>query len=383
MTEVNPVMGGHVCVPSPIAPSSGQPANKYLGSQDINLSLSFFSSVAVDDQAPRYDLLMRCVELADREGLHAVWLPERHFGDFGELFPNPSVVAAAISGRTRQIGIRAGSVVAPLHDPLRLVEEWSVVDNLSGGRVGISFASGWNPDDFVLSPDSFEARRSITSEVIDTVRLLWSGESIRRRNGTGAWVDVFSRPRPLCKHLPTWLTVVRADGFIRAAQMGVNVLTGMMELKEAELAVAIRNYRAEHPKPAESHVTLLLHTYIDPTHGRAADLARGPLARYLGSHLKSGESAMATNGDLSNVIGTVNNTDKDAILMHMARRYIANRSMIGTPAEAVSVCQRLAAAGVDEIACLVDFGLTPDHVLAGMEQLLRVRDTLALGRSDR
>jgi alkanesulfonate monooxygenase SsuD/methylene tetrahydromethanopterin reductase-like flavin-dependent oxidoreductase (luciferase family) len=40
-----------------------------------------------------------------------------------------------------QIELRSGSVVSPLHSAIRIAEEWSVVDNLSNGRVSISFAS--------------------------------------------------------------------------------------------------------------------------------------------------------------------------------------------------------------------------------------------------
>ncbi len=44
------------------------------------------------------------------------------------------------------------------HHPARIAEEWAVVDNISRGRVGISFAAGWHPADFVFAPDRFEQR---------------------------------------------------------------------------------------------------------------------------------------------------------------------------------------------------------------------------------
>ena len=59
---------------------------------------------------------------------------------FGGLYPNPSVAGAALAAITERVDIRAGSCVLPLHDPIRVAEEWSLVDNLSNGRVGISFA---------------------------------------------------------------------------------------------------------------------------------------------------------------------------------------------------------------------------------------------------
>jgi natural product biosynthesis luciferase-like monooxygenase protein len=345
----------------------------------VELSLFFFSSAGASDVFQRYELLMRCVELADQEGLHAVWIPERHFSDFGALFPNPSVLGAAIAATTRRIGIRAGSVVVSLHDPLRLVEEWSVVDNLSGGRVGVSFATGWNPDDFVLQPHAYADRRDRMAGQIATVRSLWSGATIRRCNGAGEPIDVFTRPKPLQPELPVWLTAVRAGGFEHAAKLGTNVLGGLMELREDELAGAVSHYRALFEGHGAPHVTLTLHTYVDAVPGRAAQLARQPLADYLGTYLDGSRSAIERRADLAGTVGQITVADRRAILRSMADRYIATRSMIGTPAHAVSVCRRMRAVGVDEVACLVDFGLPPGDVLAGIEELLRVRDELAAG----
>jgi alkanesulfonate monooxygenase SsuD/methylene tetrahydromethanopterin reductase-like flavin-dependent oxidoreductase (luciferase family) len=66
------------------------------------------------------------------------------------------VTGAAIAAVTSRIAIRAGSVVLPLNDPVLVAEEWSVVDNISGGRAGISFASGWHVDDFALAPQAYD-----------------------------------------------------------------------------------------------------------------------------------------------------------------------------------------------------------------------------------
>src|SRR6185295_17743730 len=103
--------------------------------------------------------LMEGAKFADRNGFAAVWTPERHFHAFGGLYPNPSVTSAAIAAITQRVKIRAGSVVLPLHHPLRVAEEWAVVDNLSNGRVGLAFASGWHSIDFVLAPQNYADRK--------------------------------------------------------------------------------------------------------------------------------------------------------------------------------------------------------------------------------
>lgn len=50
--------------------------------------------------------------------------------------------SAGLATATKFVRLQAGSVVTPLHNPIRMAEEWSVVDNLSLGRVGVAFATG-------------------------------------------------------------------------------------------------------------------------------------------------------------------------------------------------------------------------------------------------
>ena len=63
--------------------------------------------------------------------------------------------------------------VLPVKRPVRVAEEWSVVDNLSGGRVGLSFASGWHANDFALMPGNYADRREIMARGIETIRKLF------------------------------------------------------------------------------------------------------------------------------------------------------------------------------------------------------------------
>src|SRR5436853_4088744 len=107
----------------------------------MDFSLFYFASADGGESSEKYRLLIEGAKFADTHGFAAVWTPERHFHEFGGLYPNPSITSAAIAMITNNIQIRSGSVVAPLHTPIRIAEEWSVVDNLSKGRVAISFAS--------------------------------------------------------------------------------------------------------------------------------------------------------------------------------------------------------------------------------------------------
>src|SRR5205807_362890 len=84
----------------------------------------------------KYRTLIEAARFADTHDFAAIWLPERHFTFMGSLYPNPAVLHAALARETKRLRLRAGSVVLPLHDPIRVAEEWAVVDNLSAGRAG-------------------------------------------------------------------------------------------------------------------------------------------------------------------------------------------------------------------------------------------------------
>src|SRR5205807_1873785 len=121
--------------------------------REMAFSLFYFAADAGEAPDRKYRLLLEGARFADENGFMAVWTPERHFHAFGGLYPNPAVTSAALAAITERVGIRAGSVVLPLHNAIRVAEEWSVVDNLSNGRVALAFASGWHADDFALWPD--------------------------------------------------------------------------------------------------------------------------------------------------------------------------------------------------------------------------------------
>src|SRR5262249_28118107 len=148
---------------------------------------------------------------------------------FGGLYPNPSVVGAAVAAVTKNVQVRAGSVVSPLHHPVRIAEEWSVVDNLSHGRVGVSFATGWHDRDFTLAPVNFAERKNVMKRNIETVRQLWRGETLEFPGGRGNNVGIKIYPRPVQKELPVWITAAgNPETFKLAGEMGAGVLTHLL-----------------------------------------------------------------------------------------------------------------------------------------------------------
>ena len=250
-------------------------------------SLFYFASDHASRAQDRYRLLMEGAKFADQNGFAAVWTPERHFHAFGGLYPNPALTSAAIAAATSRIQIRAGSCVLPLHHPIRVAEEWAFVDNISQGRVGVSFASGWQPNDFVIAPQAFARRKEEMLANIDVVRRLWRGEKIAFPGPDGKPVEVTTLPRPIQKELPVWVTAAgNPETFRQAGELGCHLLTHLLGQTVDEVAQKLKVYRmAWHQAghAGEGHVTLMLHSFVGDDDGAVRETVRKPMKEYLRS----------------------------------------------------------------------------------------------------
>lgn len=352
-------------------------------SRGMDFSLFFFSGDGSGEARDKYRLLLECARFADRNGFVAVWTPERHFQPFGGLYPNPSVLGAALAALTERVEIRAGSVALPLHDPVRVAEEWSVVDNLSGGRVGVSFASGWHPADFALAPDAYERRKELMYEGIETVRRLWSGGTVRRRGAGGDEVEVRTLPRPVQRELPVWISISRSEEtWVRAGEIGAHVLTAIVKQPLDVLKKRICLYRDARRRrgfdPQAGRVAVMLHTFVGEDEAEVREAVRPPLCRYFRANLKQLEIQTDVYAGRPAVeADRVTEADVESIAEHAFERYYDTSLLCGTPSKCARLVERLIEVGVDEAACLVDFGPSFEQVLASLLHLGRLREQYA------
>ncbi len=333
----------------------------------MQFGLIFFSSDEKDLGAQKYQMVLESAKFADQHGFSGVWLPERHFTKLGCIFPNPAVLHAALAMITKQVRLRSGSVVLPLHNPLRIAEEWSVVDNLSEGRVEVSFASGWHPNDFALSPDTYSTRYEDMYQGMATIQKLWSRETISVTNGIGEQVSIRTYPTPVQAQLPMWVTAAgNPQTFAKAGELGCHLLTHLFDHSVEELAKKIMLYRqarADHGfDPGQGKVAVLLHTFLGEELSTVKEQVRGPFCGYLKSNkglLKGLGKSRGMDLDLS----TLTETDIDEFTNFLFERFSSTRALIGTPNSSAGLVHDLEDIGVDEIACLLDFGIAPALVL--------------------
>lgn len=345
----------------------------------MDFSLFYFASAANGGSAERYRLLIEGAKFADTHGFAAVWTPERHFHDFGGLYPDPALTSAAIAMVTENIQIRAGSIVLPLHDPILVAEEWAVVDNLSRGRVGLSFASGWHANDFVIAPENYARRKQLLFEKLEIMRRLWRGEKVRRRDGEGAEIEVGILPPPIQREFPIWITAAGSpETFRLAGAMGANVLTHLLGQSLEQLAEKIAVYRAAWKAhghgPGGGYVSLMLHTFVESSPEIVYEKVRGPFTGYLRSSVDLWLRNLVHSLDQDLDLNDFTEEDLEILLAHAFERYFETSGLFGTPDMCLQMVNRLRSIGVDDVACLVDFGIDADTVLASLQYLNMLRE---------
>jgi phthiocerol/phenolphthiocerol synthesis type-I polyketide synthase E len=363
--------------PSPVSPVESPREGDGADGRDLRFSLFFFSGNESMFPEYKYELIVEAAKFADRNGFTAIWTPERHFHSFGGLYPNPSVLAAALAMVTERLSLRAGSVVLPLHNPIRVAEEWSVVDNLSRGRVGLSFASGFHPNDFTFSPASFARRRDEMFEKIGALRQLWRGERLRVPGGAGNEIDVEIFPKPVQRELPIWVTCANhPQTFEETGKIGANVLTSLIGLTTDALAERIALYRqslARHGHdPRKGQVAVMLHTFVGTDLAAVKEKVRGPFCDYLRSHTEL-LTSLAKSLHQSFDDQSFAKEDLEELLQMEFERYFASGSLLGTPESCRAMVHRLREIGVDELGCLLDFGVDVPSIMESLQHLNELR----------
>uniref|UniRef100_UPI00263708E5 MupA/Atu3671 family FMN-dependent luciferase-like monooxygenase n=1 Tax=Acaryochloris sp. IP29b_bin.137 TaxID=2969217 RepID=UPI00263708E5 len=264
----------------------------------------------------------------------------------------------------------------PLHHPVRVAEDWAVVDQLSGGRVAIAFASGWTMDEFILSRDPHGSRKTVMWQGIRAVQKLWQGESVAFADATGRQVDAKTLPKPKQPQLPIWVTCQSMETFIEAGRLGANVLTSLLGETLDQVAPKIQRYReslTKHGHDAQTRtVSMMIHTFLGADSEQVKEDIRQPFCDYLKTHyglLENLAKGMGLNVSLSDF----SEDDLDSLLLFGVEGFMKGRSLIGTPESCQPFIQKLHQAGVNEIACLIDFVQDFDAVMSALPYLNQLR----------
>jgi alkanesulfonate monooxygenase SsuD/methylene tetrahydromethanopterin reductase-like flavin-dependent oxidoreductase (luciferase family) len=157
-----------------------------------------------DDSAVTYRNAQELFVVADELGFDVGWVAQHHAPIGGGGLPSPWPFLAHAAARTRRIRLGTAITILPLEHPIRLAEDVSVVDTLSGGRVEIGVGSGASSLEYSAFGRDVERKRELTSEGLAVLRAALSNEEVGTPGFTiqpaagdfsdRIWQGVFSRP---------------------------------------------------------------------------------------------------------------------------------------------------------------------------------------------
>lgn len=127
-------------------------------------------------QTPRqiYADMVEHVRLAEQMGFDVAWFAEHHFSNYC-LCPSPLTLAMFVAPQTSRIRLGPAVVVAPLYQPLRLLEDIAVLDSVSDGRLVLGLGSGYQQYEFHKFGVDLKAGRDILLETLDVVEAFLKG----------------------------------------------------------------------------------------------------------------------------------------------------------------------------------------------------------------
>ena len=135
------------------------------------------------------------VKLIEKEGLDSAWVSEHHFSEDGYL-PSLLVLLAAFAAVTERIELGTGVVLAPFHDPIRMAEDFAVVDQISGGRTIAGFGIAWREEEFREFNIDMKSRVGRTRELVEIMRLAWNEQRFDFSGRHFSYSGVSVTPKP-------------------------------------------------------------------------------------------------------------------------------------------------------------------------------------------
>lgn len=218
--------------------------------------------------AQRLNEMLEQVKLADEVGLDVFEVGEHHRADYS--ITNPQLFLSAAAAITKNIQLGSAVTVLSSSDPVRLFEDFSMLDNLSNGRAHIMAGRGSFIESFPLFGFSlddydtlFEDKLMLLLELVQKngIDITWDGRLTQNLRNVNLY------PKPVQKQLPVWIAVGGTPASVlRAARLGLPItfaIIGGLPINFKPLVDYYKeNYLAAGHDPAKMQIGINSHTFV-------------------------------------------------------------------------------------------------------------------------
>jgi probable LLM family oxidoreductase len=224
--------------------------------------------------------LLEEIELADQVGLDVFGVGEHHRADYA--VSAPAIILAAAAARTKRIRLTSAVSVLSSDDPVRVFQDFALVDLISGGRAEIMAGRGSFIESFPLFGQDLNNYDELFSEKLELLlklreeeRVTWSGKYRPPIEDRPVY------PRPVQDPIPVWIAVGGSPpSIVRAARLGLPLALAIIGGPPARFKPMIDLYREMADKaghdPEALDVSINAHGFLADDDRVAAEIAWPP-----------------------------------------------------------------------------------------------------------
>jgi alkanesulfonate monooxygenase SsuD/methylene tetrahydromethanopterin reductase-like flavin-dependent oxidoreductase (luciferase family) len=305
----------------------------------VGLALSFQNLVPGQTDAEVYRNELRLAAEAEDNGFDSVWTPEHHFTDY-MLTPNVPQFLAWVAGQTRKVKLGTMVTVLPWHDPLRVAENFCLLDHLSEGRAILGIGRGLGRVEFeAFRTPMAESRRRFTEYTEAILKGLETG--VMEYDGA-----LYKQPRTQIRPGPyasfkgrTFASAISPYSIDLMAELGVGLMIIAQkpwEMVKTEVEGYRQRYLAVNGMPAPKPI-LNVFVAVDEDPKEAQRMREIYLQRYARStveHYEFGNVAFASIEGYEYYAGLARNIQKHGL--EKFNGFLADLQVWGTPDEVLA-----------------------------------------------
>ena len=310
------------------------------------------------------------VKLADEMGWSRALTTEHHFHYYGGPVPNPAVILAAWARETQRIRVAPAVSLMQLRDPLKVAEDYAMVDQLSGGRCDMGVAKGFVPHEFAaFKIDQSEVPERI-AEGLEICKKFWANEPFEHHGRFFQFDRLQPFPDTVNGFLPIWNAASNSpESFVNAAEQGYYLMMNQYPMSYDSLVekygLYAETWEKQGRKTGDRKSMVVFMTHLADTEEQAIDEAKAALQEHaaaFGKVLHGNQWDTDYEGDLSTLLMMCEGDDW--------RDVFRRRTLICTSEQAAERIQKYLDLGFTEIGVAVRYaGLTQDQALNSMGKL--------------
>ena len=179
------------------------------------------------DSADLYSHWVEQIDAAEELGFDSLWITEHHFRPFGGMIPNPQLLLTAAAQRTRRMRLGSSVSLVPMHHPIRIAEDFAMLDLLSNGRVNFGAGRGMSSEEYAVFCADWKTAQARLVEALEVIVRAWTDDILDWEGEYYHFHGLTVRPKPRQQpHPPIYVTAQKdPESFKMIGRQGYHLMT--------------------------------------------------------------------------------------------------------------------------------------------------------------